>query len=95
MISTDRTEQTSDNGVADETPAGVALVPVASAVPWSRAAYRPRTRADFIAQLIATAEQLPQTRTLRRASPADAKAAYGSLRQTPAQAPGLRTRQII
>jgi len=92
MISSDRPEQTAGDSVADEKPAGVALVPLAPAIRWS--AYRPRSRADFIAQLIATAEQLPQTRTLRRASPADAEAAYGS-RQAPAEAPGVRTRQII
>src|SRR3954452_21420682 len=34
-------------------------------------------RADFVTHLIATAEHVPQTRTLRRATPADAKAAYG------------------
>jgi hypothetical protein len=36
-----------------------------------------RPNASFVAHLIATAEQDPQTRTLRRATSADALAAYG------------------
>ena len=36
----------------------------------------PRPDASFLTQLIATAEHSPQTRTLRRASSADAQAAY-------------------
>jgi hypothetical protein len=42
-----------------------------------------RPRADFIAQLIATAVAVPQTRTRRRAEPAAAVAAYGALDQRP------------
>jgi len=38
----------------------------------------PRPNASFVTQLIATAEHSPQTRTLRRASSADALAAYHS-----------------
>jgi hypothetical protein len=38
----------------------------------------PRPDASFLTQLIATAEHSPQTRTLRRASSADALAAYHS-----------------
>ena len=37
---------------------------------------------SFVAQLIATAEQAPQTRSLRRASPADAQTAYGASART-------------
>jgi hypothetical protein len=37
-----------------------------------------RPRADFLAQLIATLEQAPQTRVRRRAEPEDAIAAYGA-----------------
>jgi hypothetical protein len=36
----------------------------------------PRPDASFLTQLIATAENSPQTRTLRRASSADAQTAY-------------------
>ena len=38
----------------------------------------PRPDASFVTQLIATAQNSPQTRTLRRASSADALAAYHS-----------------
>jgi hypothetical protein len=37
-----------------------------------------RPRADFLAQLIATAGQAPQTRLRRRAEPGDAIAAYNA-----------------
>ena len=36
-----------------------------------------RPRADFVAQLIATRMEAPQTRVRRRAEPGDATAAYG------------------
>jgi hypothetical protein len=43
-----------------------------------------RPRADFIAQLIATATAAPQTRARRRAEPDEAIAAYAALDQRPA-----------
>lgn len=43
-----------------------------------------RPRADFIAQLIATAVAAPQTRSRRRAEPDAAIAAYAALDQRPA-----------
>jgi hypothetical protein len=96
MISSDRPEQTGNDAPADEKPACAALVPVTAGIRGSHPPARHRSRADFIAQLIATAEQLPQTRSLRRASPADAEAAYAARRrQNPAQTAGIRTRQII
>jgi hypothetical protein len=96
MPGNDRPEQTPDNGVlADEKPACVALVPVVPTVQWSRIPDQGLSRADFVTQLIATAEHVPQTRSLRRASPADAKAAYGARwHEAPAPATGIRTRQI-
>jgi hypothetical protein len=56
-----------------------ALVPVAS-VGAAREAPSPgqRSQADFLAHLIATAGQLPQTRERRRADPQDAVAAYAA-----------------
>jgi hypothetical protein len=50
----------------------------------------------FVAHLIAMAEHSPQTRPLRRAGPAVAQAAYGSLATgKAAHAPlGSRTRQL-
>ena len=91
-MSSDRPEQTADDGVvADGKPACVAL-----AVCWSPVKNQQLSRADFITQLIATAEHVPQTRSLRRATPADAKAAYGASRhQARVQRSGTRTRQIV
>jgi hypothetical protein len=55
-----------------------ALVPIAT---YDHAAasdeqIAPRPRADFLAQLIATLAQVPQTRARRRAEPKEAIAAY-------------------
>ncbi len=89
-------EQSVDEGVvADEKPACVALVPVVPTLHWSRVPDQQRSRADFVTQLIATAQHVPQTRSLRRATPADAKAAYGARwHKAPVQGSGIRTRQI-
>jgi hypothetical protein len=43
-----------------------------------------RARADFVAHLIATATQAPQTRSRRRAEPGDAVAAYAASNHAPA-----------
>jgi len=92
MLSNDRPNEAVEGGVVTrEKPACVALVPT---VHWSRVPEQSRSRADFVTQLIATAEHLPQTRCLRRATPADAKAAYGAQLQK-GQAAGIRTRQIV
>jgi hypothetical protein len=53
-----------------------------------------RPSAIFVTHLIATAEQAPQTRLLRRASAADAQTAYRA-NQQPVPGAGFRTRQII
>jgi hypothetical protein len=85
-----------DGALAGEKPACVALVPVVPAVQWSRVPDQRLSRADFVTQLIATAEHVPQTRSLRRATPADAEAAYGARwHKAPAQVAGGRTRQIV
>jgi hypothetical protein len=72
-------ETEAEDGVFEEIEApSVALVPV------TETAYRAlrlavaRPDASFLTQLIATAEQLPQTRHLRRAATADALFAYRS-----------------
>jgi hypothetical protein len=96
MLGTGRPEQTADDGVlADTKPACVALVPMARSVGWSHTARPQLSRPDstFITHLIATAERAPQTRSLRRATPADAQTAYRANR--PVQAVGIRTRQTI
>ena len=97
MLSTDRPEHAPDDGVfEDAKPACVALVPVAQEAQWSRPQVR-RARPDptFVAQLIATAEQIPQTRSLRRATTVDALSAYRSHQASKVQSAGRWTRQTI
>ena len=61
-----------------------ALIPLANERPGSAAAQTPApARADFVAQLIATASRAPQTRTRRRAEPGEAVAAYRLSSQPP------------
>jgi hypothetical protein len=66
-----------DDGVFEdvETPC-VALVPVTQTVYRAPRLGVTRPNANFVTQLIATAEHVPQTRELRRAAPADALSAY-------------------
>ena len=95
MSGSERPEQTVDDGARlDVKPACVALVPVIPTVHWSRVPDQQASRADFVAHLIATAEHAPQTRSLRRATPADAQTAYRA-RQSQAPDASGRTRQII
>ncbi len=54
------------------------LVAVASTKSETTAIGNGRPRADFLAQLIATLEQAPQTRVRRRTEPEEAIAAYGA-----------------
>jgi hypothetical protein len=95
MLGIDRSEEILDGEFvnADE-PACVELVPVAQTVHWSPRSAVPRPDPTFVAQLIATADQAPQTRSLRRASPADAQSAYGAS-QMQRYGAGFRTRQTI
>jgi hypothetical protein len=97
MPDTDRPHQTTADGdYADARPACVALVPMSEPLRSTPTARLWRSRPDsiFITHLIATAEQVPQTRPLRRATAADAQTAYGANRH-PIQRAGIRTRQII
>ena len=78
-----------------DTPACVDLVPLTPTdrrAPIARQVARPDP--SFVAQLIATAAHLPQTRNLRRAAPSDAHSAY-TAQHSPQPAIGCRTRQII
>lgn len=92
MLDMDRSEEILDGEFveADE-PASVELVPVTQTVSWS--SKKPVTSPDprFLAHLIATADHVPQTRGLRRASPADAQSAYGA-GQARRYGVGFRTR---
>jgi hypothetical protein len=94
MSGCDRPEQTADDGVvADANPPCVALVPIVQSARWSLGRRElPRPTSTFVTHLIATAEQMPQTRSLRRGTPADAQSAY---RAHPLQRAGIRTRQSI
>ena len=81
-----------DGGTIDAIPTSAALVPLVTAAQWSRIPNQPQSDPSFVAHLIATAEHDPQTRSLRRATAADAQNAYGAHRHPSA---GLRTRQTI
>lgn len=89
----DHIDETMDECIAaDEKAACVALVPVVSSAQWSRPSLQPsQPDSIFLTQLLATAEQSPQTWTLRRA---DAQTAYQANRYG-VQRAGIRTRQII
>ncbi|XIA65922.1 hypothetical protein ACFIOY_07115 [Bradyrhizobium sp. TZ2] len=95
MLNIDRSEEILDGEFANaDEPACVELVPVTQSVHWSPTPAMPRPDPTFVAQLIATADQAPQTRSLRRASLADAQTAYGAS-QMRSCGTGFRTRQTI
>lgn len=94
MLNVDRSDNIQDGEFVDlDEPVRAELIPVTQSVHWSP---RPAPRPDptFLAQLIATADQAPQTRRLRRASLADAQTAYGAS-QIRRRDAGFRTRQTI
>ena len=95
MLGTDRSPDFIEAIAAEAAkPACTALVPLAEPVRWfNRLPRRALPAPTFVTQLIATAEQFPQTRPLRRADMTDALSAY---RVAPkVQRAGLRTRQSI
>jgi hypothetical protein len=95
MLDTDRSEQVLDGEVLDADELGcVALVPVTQPVQWSRKSATARPDPSFLTHLIATADQAPQTRSMRRASIEDAQTAYGSHPQE-RRSVARRTRQVI
>ncbi len=74
MSDDDRAQQTADDGAADAKPACVALVPLVETAQWSKPNQQPAPpNAIFVTHLIAMKEQAPQTRSLRRATPCDAR----------------------
>ena len=94
MLDIDRSDEILDGEFVNlDEPSCTALVPVTQSVHWSTRS-APRPDPTFVAQLIATADQAPQTCRLRRASLADAQTAYGAS-QTRRSGTGFRTRQII
>jgi len=95
MLDTERSEDILDGEVLDaDGPACVALVPLTQSVHWSPKVAMTRPDPTFVTHLIATADQAPQTRSLRRASLADAQTAYGAS-QTRRYGVGFRTRQVV
>jgi hypothetical protein len=95
MLDADRSDEILDGEFVNlDEPACVDLVPVTQSAQWSKRAVTPRPDPTFLAQLIATADQAPQTRGLRRASLADAQTAYGASQIRRCSA-SFRTRQTI
>jgi hypothetical protein len=97
MLSTSQSEQAVEDGAVPAPKSDcVALVPVIPSAQWSYSSGQQWSLPSsiFVTQLIATAEQEPQTRGLRRATLADARTAY-SANQNPRQRAASRTRQII
>ena len=95
MLDIDRPDEILDGEFVDlDEPARAELVPVTQSVPWTPPRRVPRPDPTFVAQLIATADQAPQTCRLRRASLADAQMAYGAS-QIRRSGTGFRTRQTI
>jgi hypothetical protein len=99
MSTSGRPEQTADDGVIfdakpDAKPACMALVPTVTSAQWSQIPQLSRSNSTFVTHLIATAEHVPQTCSVRRATPADAQSAY-SANQHRLQGAGMRARQII
>jgi hypothetical protein len=95
MLGTERPENILDGEILE---AGaslcVELVPVAQTVRWSTKPAMARPDPVFVTHLIATADQAPQTRSLRRGSLEDAQTAYGAS-QIRRYGTGFRTRQIV
>ena len=80
--------------VTEVTPVSTELVPIARQLRWLPKTALTRPDPSFVTQLIATAEQAPQSRFLRRGSCADAQAAYGP-HIGERRSVTRRTRQII
>ena len=90
-----QSEQTTDDGAIGTAPPCVALVPTAEPLQRSGQPVKlSRPDPSFLTHLIATAEQVPQTRNHRRAEQADALSAYRA-HQPHVQETGFRTRQVI
>jgi hypothetical protein len=93
---TDQTEPAIDHTAASTAePASRALVaPAFTERRARRRWYRWAPDPIFITHLIAEAQQVPQARRARRASMADAQAAYRP-HSTPAEGVGSRMRQVV
>jgi|HubBroStandDraft_4_1064222.scaffolds.fasta_scaffold722663_2 hypothetical protein len=97
MSGSDRPDETMDDGAfADAKPACRALVPQIVTAQWSGIPSQFVSRADptFVTHLIATAEHVPQTRCLQRATPIDAQTAYVAGRH-PMSVTGITTQRTV
>ena len=95
MLDTDRSEAILDGEILDaDAPACVELVPVTQTVRWSTKSAVARPDPVFVTHLIATADQAPQTRSLRRGTLEDAQTAYGAHPQE-RRSVARRTRQVV
>ena len=95
MLDTERSEDILDGEILDaDASTCVALVPVTQSVHWSPKRAMARPDPTFLTHLIATADQAPQTRSLRRGSLADAQTAYGARAQE-RRSVARRTRQVV
>lgn len=72
-----------DSGPADDGQSGRSLVPVSAANQADNAPSGLRPSATFLAHLIATAQQAPQTRARRQAEPGEASARYAATAARP------------
>ena len=80
----DHSEQIVEDGVFEEVaPGSSALVPLVPSAHQASIFPLPRPDPTFLAHLIATAQQLPQTRNLRRAAPVNALSAYNKIKSMP------------
>jgi hypothetical protein len=87
-------QEMEDGGFEGVEPPCVALVPTVREAAWAHKLPLPRPDPSFVTQLIATAEQVPQTRILRRATSEDALSAYNAHRRDVRET-GVSTRQVI
>jgi hypothetical protein len=94
MTGTGRPETIIDAEFVDIPNPSAELVPLSAPVDGRPAGALNRPDASFLTHLIATADHLPQTCNARRASHADAQAAYGP-HIAERRSVSRRTRQII
>ena len=94
MLDSGHGQMLEDRVILDAEPACVELTPVVASSGRSPKPRLTRPDSSFVTHLIATALRMPQTRQLRRASPADALTAYGA-DQSRSSGIGCRTRQTI
>jgi hypothetical protein len=101
MPDSDRPDETTDEAadqaaLADATPDCRTLVPRVVSAQWSGMPNQLVSRPDptFVTHLIATAEHVPQTRCLQRATPTEAQTAYGA-GMHPISATGIKTQRTV